>query len=151
MAITLQANYAKKLGPPNFSSHQYSVTIRIELTDLGQVEAESARLCWNKARRADGVFADRPGTAGPRTPTSRLPPRGAGRDIRAPCTPLRRGRSFRATCEPGSHPFENSTKTLDPVERVPLLAPLPIFVSPVFVRKLKLSQSPVAVPFFVTF
>ena len=44
MAIVLEANYAKKLGLPNFSSHQYSVTIRTELTDLGQVEAESARL-----------------------------------------------------------------------------------------------------------
>jgi hypothetical protein len=44
MAIVLEANYAKKLGLPNFSSHQYSVTIRTELTDLNQVEAESARL-----------------------------------------------------------------------------------------------------------
>jgi hypothetical protein len=44
MAIVLEANYAKKLGLPNFSSHQYSVTIRTELTDLAQVEAESARL-----------------------------------------------------------------------------------------------------------
>ena len=44
MAITLEANYAKKLGLPNFSSHQYCVTIRTELTDLSQVEVESARL-----------------------------------------------------------------------------------------------------------
>jgi len=44
MAIVLEANYAKKLGLPNFSSHQYSVTIRTELTDLSQVETESARL-----------------------------------------------------------------------------------------------------------
>ena len=44
MAIVLEANYAKKLGLPNYSSHQYSVTIRTELTDLAQVEAESARL-----------------------------------------------------------------------------------------------------------
>src|SRR3954468_6214110 len=44
MAIVLEANYAKKLGLPNFSSHQYCVTIRTELTDLAQVEAESARL-----------------------------------------------------------------------------------------------------------
>ncbi len=44
MAIVLEANYAKKLGLPNYSSHQYSVTIRTELTDLTQVEAESTRL-----------------------------------------------------------------------------------------------------------
>jgi hypothetical protein len=44
MAIHLEANYAKKLGLPNYSSHQYTVSIRTELTDLSQVEAESARL-----------------------------------------------------------------------------------------------------------
>jgi hypothetical protein len=44
MAIVLEANYAKKLGLPGYSSHTYSVTIRTELTDLSQIEAESARL-----------------------------------------------------------------------------------------------------------
>jgi hypothetical protein len=44
MAIVLEANYAKKLGLPNFSSHQYSVTIRTELTDLTQVEEASKHL-----------------------------------------------------------------------------------------------------------
>ena len=44
MAVHLEATYAKKLGLPNFSSHQYSVTIRTELTDLSQVEAESNKL-----------------------------------------------------------------------------------------------------------
>ena len=44
MAIVLEANYAKKLGLPNYSSHQYSVTIRTELTDLTQVEEASTHL-----------------------------------------------------------------------------------------------------------
>lgn len=44
MAIVLEANYAKKLGLPGFSSHQYSVSIRTELTDLSQIEHESSRL-----------------------------------------------------------------------------------------------------------
>ena len=44
MAIVLEANYAKKLGLPNYSSHQYSVTIRTELNDLTQVEEASTRL-----------------------------------------------------------------------------------------------------------
>jgi hypothetical protein len=34
MALVLEANYAKKLGLPGYSSHQYSVSIRTELTDL---------------------------------------------------------------------------------------------------------------------
>ena len=42
--IVLEANYAKKLGLPGCSSHQYSISIRAELTDLSQVEEESARL-----------------------------------------------------------------------------------------------------------
>ncbi|MCE9609901.1 MAG: hypothetical protein K8R23_06800 [Chthoniobacter sp.] len=44
MAITREANYAKKLGLPNFSSHQYCVIIRTELTHFSQVAEESARL-----------------------------------------------------------------------------------------------------------
>ena len=44
MAIVLEANYAKKLGLPGFSSHQYSVSIRAEVTDLSQIEQESSRL-----------------------------------------------------------------------------------------------------------
>jgi hypothetical protein len=44
MAITFETTYAKKLGLPNYSSHQYSVTIRMELTDLSTVEEASTRL-----------------------------------------------------------------------------------------------------------
>ena len=44
MAIQLEANYSKKLGLPGYSSHQYSVTIRIEVSDIKQVETESSRL-----------------------------------------------------------------------------------------------------------
>src|SRR5580765_3598474 len=42
--ITLEANYSKKLGLPGYSSHQFSVSLRTEITDLTQVQAESARL-----------------------------------------------------------------------------------------------------------
>ena len=44
MAITLETTYSKKLGLPNYSSHCYVVSLRTELTDLSQVEAESNRL-----------------------------------------------------------------------------------------------------------
>ena len=44
MAIQLEANYSKKLGLPGYSSHQFSVTIRVELADIKQVASESARL-----------------------------------------------------------------------------------------------------------
>ncbi len=44
MAIQLEANYSKKLGLPGFSSHQFSVSLKCELNDLSQVQAETARL-----------------------------------------------------------------------------------------------------------
>jgi hypothetical protein len=42
--ITLEANYSKKIGLPNYSSHQFSVTLKSELSDVSKVEQESARL-----------------------------------------------------------------------------------------------------------
>jgi hypothetical protein len=44
MALTLEANYSKKIGLPGYSSHQFSLTLKTELSDLSQAEAESARL-----------------------------------------------------------------------------------------------------------
>lgn len=44
MAITLTSDYSKKLGLPGFSSHQFSVSIQTELTDLAQVPTEVSRL-----------------------------------------------------------------------------------------------------------
>ena len=42
--ITLECNYGKKLGLPQYSSHQFAITLRTELADVNQVQAESARL-----------------------------------------------------------------------------------------------------------
>ena len=42
--ITIEANYAKKIGLPGYSSHQFSLTVRAEVADPAQVPAESARL-----------------------------------------------------------------------------------------------------------
>jgi hypothetical protein len=44
MAVIIEANYSKKVGLPNFSSHQYSVTLRTELSDLSQLEKANAEL-----------------------------------------------------------------------------------------------------------
>ncbi|MEQ2009769.1 MAG: hypothetical protein ABMA26_23535 [Limisphaerales bacterium] len=44
MAITLEANYSKKIGLPGYSSHQFMLTLRTELSDLAQVGTESQRL-----------------------------------------------------------------------------------------------------------
>ena len=44
MPIFIESNYSKKLGLPGYSSHSYSLTIRTELGDLGQLERESSKL-----------------------------------------------------------------------------------------------------------
>ena len=44
MAIKLTGNYAKRLGLPGYSSHQFSVSVETELTDITQVPDEVARL-----------------------------------------------------------------------------------------------------------
>jgi len=42
--ITLECNYSKKIGLPGYSSHQFSITLRTEISDVNQVQQESARL-----------------------------------------------------------------------------------------------------------
>jgi len=44
MAIKLTGNYAKRLGLPGYSSHQFSVSIETELTDITKVQDEAARI-----------------------------------------------------------------------------------------------------------
>ena len=44
MAVKLITNYAKRLGLPGYSSHQFSVSIETELQSLDNVRHESARL-----------------------------------------------------------------------------------------------------------
>ena len=44
MAVILNLVYSKKLGLPNFSSHQCSVSIQTEIADLTQVTGEVKRL-----------------------------------------------------------------------------------------------------------
>lgn len=44
MAVYLDATYGKKIGLRGYSSHQYSLSVRIELVDLKELEQESARV-----------------------------------------------------------------------------------------------------------
>jgi len=44
MAIKLSANYSKKLGLPQYSSHSFSASVEVELTDISQVEGEIQKL-----------------------------------------------------------------------------------------------------------
>ena len=44
MAVKLIANYAKRLGLPGYSSHQFSVTIETELQNIDSIAQQSAWL-----------------------------------------------------------------------------------------------------------
>lgn len=44
MSLKLIANYSKRLGLPQFSSHSYSVTVETEITHIDDLAAESANL-----------------------------------------------------------------------------------------------------------
>ena len=44
MAVKLIANYAKKLGLPGYSSHQFSISVETELTQVEDIAATSERL-----------------------------------------------------------------------------------------------------------
>lgn len=44
MAVTLSTNYSKKLGLPGYSSHAFSASVEIEISDVNQVATETARL-----------------------------------------------------------------------------------------------------------
>ena len=42
--IKLVCNYSKKIGLPNYSSHQFSLQIETEIADVGQAQVESSKL-----------------------------------------------------------------------------------------------------------
>src|SRR5690242_1367301 len=44
MAVILQMTYSKKLGLPNYSSHQCSVSVQTEISDLTQLTTETKKL-----------------------------------------------------------------------------------------------------------
>ena len=56
--ITLEANYSKKIGLPQYSSHQFSITLKSEITDLSKVQDESSRLYQELQHAVDTSIQD---------------------------------------------------------------------------------------------
>ncbi len=78
MAIRLIATYAKKLGLPGFSSHQFSVSVETEVHSLEDIAAENARLYATLQQSVDVemqvtgfVPPNEYGMTGDRTPDAR--------------------------------------------------------------------------------
>jgi len=53
MALKLIANYSKRLGLPGYSSHQYSVCVETEISNINDVAGESSRLYQSLQRSVD--------------------------------------------------------------------------------------------------
>lgn len=60
MAVIIEASYSKKLGLPQFSSHQFGITVRLELADLSQLESTNAEL-YSQLQRAVDSQIQHPG------------------------------------------------------------------------------------------
>ena len=73
MSVILEVNYAKKIGLPGFSSHQYSVNIRTELGDLSQLEKTNAELYARLQAAVDTQIVKAGHLPGETAPTSRPP------------------------------------------------------------------------------
>jgi hypothetical protein len=68
MAVKLIANYAKRLGLPGYSSHQFSVSIETELQNVADVAGESERLYTSLQKAVDAQMQQ----------TGFVPPEGYG-------------------------------------------------------------------------
>ena len=86
--ITLEANYSKKIGLPGYSSHQFSITLKSEITDLSKVQDESARLYQELQHAVDtsiqdvGYLPDGNGNTPSRPSNGRTPhTNGNGKDV----------------------------------------------------------------------
>ena len=53
MSVKLIANYAKRLGLPGYSSHQFSVSVETELQNVTDVAGESAKLYESLQKAVD--------------------------------------------------------------------------------------------------
>jgi len=58
MAVFIKATYSKKLGLPQYSSHQYTVEVSSELTDVSQLPEASADLYARLQQAVDGQIVN---------------------------------------------------------------------------------------------
>jgi hypothetical protein len=74
MALKLIANYSKRLGLPGYSSHQFSVSVETEITNINELENESSRLYLTLQKSVDAEIQS----------TGFVPEEGYGTGIPAP-------------------------------------------------------------------
>lgn len=78
MAVIIEATYSKKLGLPQYSSHQYALTVRTEVTDLSALAQTSEDLYARLQHAVDSQILQTgfvPGNGSGNTATGTTPPR----------------------------------------------------------------------------
>ena len=111
MAVFIKATYSKKLGLPQYSSHQYTVEVSAELTDLNQLSQASANLYARLQAAVDGQIVHSghvPGETPSPTPPAR-PTNGASRSSSPPTAGDRGG---------GEDPWKCSDKQRDLILKI---------------------------------
>lgn len=78
MALKLIANYSKRLGLPGYSSHQFSVSVETEISNINEVQQESERLYATLQNSVDDQiqhtgFIPEPGYGGQSKPNGENP------------------------------------------------------------------------------
>ena len=94
MAVFIKATYSKKLGLPQYSSHQYTVEVSAELTDLAQLPQASADLYARLQQAVDGQIVNPgfiPGDTPPAGTGTKPAPAGASGKPPAIAVPGHRG------------------------------------------------------------
>lgn len=101
MAIILEATYAKKIGLPEYSSHQFSLTVRTEVLSPDDVHGESQRLYQNLQSAVDRELQE-PGFV-PGVPAKAKAPAAPPRNGATPwcCSPKQRELICRISDYPG--------------------------------------------------
>ena len=89
MPISIEANYAKKVGLPAYSSHQFAVTLRTELTDLSQLEKTAADLYGRLQAAVDAQIIN-PGHLPADPGPTRHSPQGTGAEAQWKCSDRQR-------------------------------------------------------------
>jgi hypothetical protein len=111
MSVILEVNYAKKIGLPGYSSHQYSVNIRTELGDLSQLEKTNAELYARLQTAVDSQIVNAGHLPGETTPTSRTPSPVSAPTTSAPAASSPAGR-------PTSDDWQCSPKQRELIEKI---------------------------------
>lgn len=96
MAVFLKATYSKKLGLPQYSSHQYTVEVSAELTDVSQLAQASAEL-YDRLQQAVDSQIINPGFMPGETSTPRSTSPGAPLQRAAAPTPPPDGEAWRCS------------------------------------------------------